>query len=488
LPAFGWSFTKYGSSDLPAAAQVQEFADEASAAGALADGAGLDLQALVRDTVVAGKPGKVGHDRTCYLPYRLDRFDPAGEVLTIDTQRQSANACRQEEQEWFCADTVVVFPGAGGPLRSAVVSGGKKRRVLLAPDAPGRPARYSVLGDMRADTALMRVLTGYTEVALVKKAPGRCQLAVRDRTRLVSCSGPSTRVAGEMIRLVLAGKPITREEVDNLRLMLVADCAPGTKPSAAPDLVCSDVHMHTLYSDGEGTPVARVLQAGASFLDLVVMTDHNTLDGAKVAVAAARAAKYELPIVVGEEITRREVHLNGYPLRALVSPDMRIDSIALAVHAQGGVIQLNHPGYPDRVWAAPLLAKGIAGKPLDAWEHVPEQYEEWKAAGKLPTLTGSTDDHSGFWSDPERTIVFPAARPDGESLAAVVKAGRTVLCNASERSYLFGPDSLVNRVWSALAEGEGLRKLKAAAIRVMLANADIPGMVRASMPKRVVVK
>jgi hypothetical protein len=43
-------------------------------------------------------------------------------------------------------------------------------------------------------------------------------------------------------------------------------------------------------------------------------------------------------------------------------------------------------------------------------------------------------------------------------------------------------------VWAALAEGEGLRQQKAAAIRAMLANADIAGMVRASVPRTVVVK
>jgi 3',5'-nucleoside bisphosphate phosphatase len=75
-----------------------------------------------------------------------------------------------------------------------------------------------------------------------------------------------------------------------------------------------DLHVHTRASDGELSPAEMVHAAAAGGLDVVAVTDHDTLGGVREALEAARALP--LHVVTGIELSSRygddEIHVLGY--------------------------------------------------------------------------------------------------------------------------------------------------------------------------------
>ena len=73
----------------------------------------------------------------------------------------------------------------------------------------------------------------------------------------------------------------------------------------------ADLHTHTDASDGWPTPSQLVehatLRAG---LDVMAVTDHDTIEGALRAAAYA-AGRSKLHVVVGEEVSSRDGHIIG---------------------------------------------------------------------------------------------------------------------------------------------------------------------------------
>ncbi len=78
--------------------------------------------------------------------------------------------------------------------------------------------------------------------------------------------------------------------------------------------VVVDMHTHTTCSDGVLSPEALVEKAAARGLELLAITDHDTIDGIAPAMAAAEQAG--LTIMPGVELSirflGRELHLLGY--------------------------------------------------------------------------------------------------------------------------------------------------------------------------------
>ncbi|HVH28103.1 MAG TPA: PHP domain-containing protein [Vicinamibacterales bacterium] len=75
-----------------------------------------------------------------------------------------------------------------------------------------------------------------------------------------------------------------------------------------------DLHTHTIESDGRCTPAELVARARASGVDVLAVTDHDTVSGCEATAAACTANGIEF--VPGIEITaahgRRDVHILGY--------------------------------------------------------------------------------------------------------------------------------------------------------------------------------
>lgn len=106
----------------------------------------------------------------------------------------------------------------------------------------------------------------------------------------------------------------------------------------------ADLHMHTNYSDGTGS-VEDVLAhvQHATPLDVIAITDHDTIEGALRARDLAAKRDYRFEVIVGEEISTREGHLLALFIEKRVRPGLSIEQSIEQVHAQGGLAIVAHP-------------------------------------------------------------------------------------------------------------------------------------------------
>src|SRR4051794_24642194 len=99
----------------------------------------------------------------------------------------------------------------------------------------------------------------------------------------------------------------------------------------------ADLHCHTTASDGVSTPGAVLSTGRRRGLDVVAITDHNTLRGA-LAGRELAADDPSLPhVVVGEEVTTRQGHVVGLFLETPIRPWLTARETVDRIHAQGGI-------------------------------------------------------------------------------------------------------------------------------------------------------
>lgn len=74
-----------------------------------------------------------------------------------------------------------------------------------------------------------------------------------------------------------------------------------------------DLHMHSIYSDGEDTPAALVEKASRAGLALMALSDHDSIQGVPEALLAGKALGVAvLPAVELDTEWSEEVHMLGY--------------------------------------------------------------------------------------------------------------------------------------------------------------------------------
>src|SRR6058998_1950987 len=104
----------------------------------------------------------------------------------------------------------------------------------------------------------------------------------------------------------------------------------------------ADLHMHTTASDGWPSPYELVDHARLCGLDVIAVTDHDTMEGALRAAEYA-AVKRGLEVVIGEEVSSRDGHIVGLFLERRVKPGMSAAATVHAIHDQGGLAIAVHP-------------------------------------------------------------------------------------------------------------------------------------------------
>jgi predicted metal-dependent phosphoesterase TrpH len=104
----------------------------------------------------------------------------------------------------------------------------------------------------------------------------------------------------------------------------------------------ADLHMHTTASDGWPVPSELVDFASATGLDVIAITDHDTIEGALRAADYA-ASRSKPHVVIGEEVSSRDGHIVGLFLERRIRPGMSAAATVHAIHDQGGLAVAVHP-------------------------------------------------------------------------------------------------------------------------------------------------
>lgn len=166
----------------------------------------------------------------------------------------------------------------------------------------------------------------------------------------------------------------------------------------------ADPHCHTLASDGMVTAKELVAAAIAARLDLIAITDHDTM-------AEAWAEHAGIAVVPGEEITTKwpaQTHVLGWFLREPVGGGMSIEDTVAAIHDQGGLAVIPHPFMPTYFGSIqPSMLRRLIEKhavdaiemmstvPMGRWRRA--QLDEFYARNRerLGAAVGGSDCHFG---------------------------------------------------------------------------------------------
>ena len=109
----------------------------------------------------------------------------------------------------------------------------------------------------------------------------------------------------------------------------------------------ADPHCHTTASDGMVTPAELVDAALQAHVDLIAVTDHDTMASVKEVQQRGEAAG--LMVVAGQEITTKGpamTHVMGWFLEKPVKRGMTLEDSVAAIHDQNGLAIIPHPFMP----------------------------------------------------------------------------------------------------------------------------------------------
>ena len=209
-----------------------------------------------------------------------------------------------------------------------------------------------------------------------------------------------------------------------------------------------DFHTHTAWSDGSLSPFGVVRQAERRGLDVVAVTEHNTVWPARFARWYASGTNRPLAIT-GEEVTTARFHVIALGIEHTVSPNQSLEEVIAAIHAQGGVAIVAHP--VAHFWPTVVPAREhfdgaevmhpIAYSDRSAewrWADMVRYYEE----SKTPlSAIGSSDYHWMSVLGLCRTLVFVREPVTERAVVEAIREHRTVTIDREGRAY--GDASLV---------------------------------------------
>ncbi|AYY13893.1 hypothetical protein EF847_15500 [Actinobacteria bacterium YIM 96077] len=228
-------------------------------------------------------------------------------------------------------------------------------------------------------------------------------------------------------------------------------------------LAC-DFHAHTVHSDGalgRAGLAALAVQAG---LDVLAVTDHNTVshhDG-----LGQIGDAYGITLVPGQEVTTDRGHANAFGAIPWIDFRQPPDTWVSQVAETGGLLSINHPLAADCAWHHPLAQRPPLAEiwhwswldtrwtgPLSWWNawgwdtipvggsdfHAPEQGRPigvpvtWVAvdddvADRLTARAGEGRTGEGVARDGDRTAAPGSASDIGsDAVLAALRAGRTAV-------------------------------------------------------------
>lgn len=181
----------------------------------------------------------------------------------------------------------------------------------------------------------------------------------------------------------------------------------------------ADLHIHSNHSDGR-PGIAEILEyvEKETDLDIIAITDHDTIDGALEAKKIMDEKNYRFDLIVGEEISTEEGHILGLFLKEAIPAKIGLKEALAEIKKQGGLAIVPHPFQVTRMNNGKnVTMDGIGAKNVIKYKRMIEGVEVINAT---PTLGAENIEASVLNS----TIIFQAEIGDSDAhiLEAIGKA------------------------------------------------------------------
>jgi PHP domain-containing protein len=168
---------------------------------------------------------------------------------------------------------------------------------------------------------------------------------------------------------------------------------PARRLPAAPghEWLAADFHSHTVHSDGALEVVELAALAAGQGLDVLAVTDHNTVSHHPHLAAAGDHAG--ILLVAGQEVTTDHGHANCFGEIGWIDFRDPPDTWQATATERGGVMSVNHPWAWDCAWRMPIAGPADL---VEAWHWTwdrqdPAGVADWPAFGRR--AIGGSDFH-----------------------------------------------------------------------------------------------
>jgi hypothetical protein len=104
----------------------------------------------------------------------------------------------------------------------------------------------------------------------------------------------------------------------------------------------ADLHLHSNYSHDAFSSPRKILERAKEVgLNLIAITDHHTIEGAKE--AQKMAPEFGLETIIGEEILTKQGEIIGLFLKERIPPNLSLLEAVKEIREQGGLVVVPHP-------------------------------------------------------------------------------------------------------------------------------------------------
>ncbi len=192
----------------------------------------------------------------------------------------------------------------------------------------------------------------------------------------------------------------------------------------------TDLHSHTLHSDGSQSIAQLAAWARRSGLDALAITDHNTVSHHRLLPGVA--SRQGITLIPGQEVTTHRGHANAYGDIGFVDFRRPADEWLATVSERAGLLSANHPTDGDCSWLHPLRTPAVEAFHIswcrDLTATTTWAFLRWYGE-PMPVLLGGSDVHDPAqgWNPGTPTTWVLAADSTPDALLDALIAGRTAI-------------------------------------------------------------
>lgn len=105
----------------------------------------------------------------------------------------------------------------------------------------------------------------------------------------------------------------------------------------------AELHVHSNYSDGRDSVKKIVQKAVDKGIDVLSVTDHDTIAGSLSAIEFVSDEKIPIVVIPGVEVSTSTGHLLVYGIGRDIEKGLKMDKTCETVRKMGGISVLAHP-------------------------------------------------------------------------------------------------------------------------------------------------